>query len=63
MVGNDVMSDAFEQQYNVKAKFKLEEKKDERLRDQDKGDNMTMESMLAYTDEYSDIYRRAKKYH
>ena len=55
---NGVMSDAFEQQYGVKAKIKLEEKKYVRLRDQDEGDNMTMESILAHFDEYGDIYGR-----
>ena len=55
---NDVMSDAFEQQYGVKIKIKLEEKKYVRLRDQDEGDNMTMESILAHFDEYGDIYGR-----
>ena len=55
---NDVMSDAFEQQYGVKAKIKLEEKKYVRLRDQDDGDDMTMESILAHFDEYGDIYGR-----
>lgn len=55
---NDVMSDAFEQQYGVKAKIKLEEKKYVRLRGQDDGDDMTMESILAHFDEYGDIYGR-----
>ena len=55
---NDVMSDAFEQQYGVKAKIKLEEKKYVRLRNRDEGDNMTMESILAHFDEYGDIYGR-----
>ena len=39
-------------------KIKLEEKKYVRLRDQDDGDNMTMESILAHFDEYGDIYGR-----
>ena len=55
---NDIMSDAFEQQYGVKAKIKLEEKKYVRLRDKDEGDDMTMESILAHFDEYGDIYGR-----
>jgi hypothetical protein len=52
------MSDAFEQQYGVKAKIKLEEKKYVRLRDQDEGDDMAVESILDHFDEYGDIYGR-----
>ena len=39
-------------------KIKLEEKKYVRLRGQDDGDDMTMESILAHFDEYGDIYGR-----